>query len=128
MKVEATGLITYPDVSVVCGGQRFLDDEQDTLLNPIVLIEVLSPATEAYDRGKKFEHYRQINTFQEYLLVSQEAPRIEQFTRQPTGDWILKEAAGHNAALKLNSLDITLPLSEVFAKVQFEPGPLRSRL
>src|ERR1051325_195849 len=116
VKVEATGLITYPDVSVACGEQRFLDDEQDTLLNPIVLIEVLSPSTEAYDRGKKFEHCRQINTLQEYLLVSQEEARIEQFTRQPNGGWILKEATGSNAAIQLPSLGIALQLAEVFAK------------
>src|SRR5437763_1759978 len=86
VKVEATGLLTYPDVSVVCGEQRFLDDEQDVLLNPTVIIEVLSDSTEAYDRGKKFEHYRQIPSCKEYLLVSQKEPRIEQFIRQPNGE------------------------------------------
>jgi Uma2 family endonuclease len=127
IKVEATGLITYPDLSIVCGKQRFLDDEADTLLNPQVIIEVLSDSTEAYDRGKKFENYRQIPTCQEYLMVSQREPRIEQFIRQPNGEWSLKEAHGLEAKLKLQSLGIVLMLSEVFAKVQFSPTPLRIR-
>ena len=82
---------------------------------------------EAYDRGKKFEHYRQVPSCQEYLLVSQKEPRIEQFIRQPNGEWTLKEAAGMNAELRLPSLGIVLPLAEVFAKVQFTPGRLRSK-
>ena len=127
VKVEATGLFTYPDVSVVCGAQRFLDEGEDTLLNPIVVIEVLSDSTEAYDRGKKFEHYRQIPTCREYLLVSQKEPRIEQFIRQPNGEWTLKEAVGLNAKITLPSLGIGLALADVFAKVQFTPGRLRTR-
>jgi Uma2 family endonuclease len=127
IKVAATGLLTYPDISVVCGEQRFLDEEEDTLLNPGVLIEVLSDSTEAYDRGKKFEHYRQIPTCREYLLVSQKEPRIEQFVRQPNGEWTLKEAAGLDAEITLPSLGIVLRLAEVFAKVQFAPSGLRNR-
>src|SRR5438552_18197987 len=79
VKVEATGLFTYPDVSILCCEQRFLDQEQDTLLNPTVMIEVLSDSIEAYDRGKKFGQYRQIPTCRDYLLVSQNESRIEQF-------------------------------------------------
>jgi Uma2 family endonuclease len=126
VKVEATGLLTYPDVSVVCGEQRFLDEQEDTLLNPTVIIEVLSDSTEAYDRGKKFENYRQIPTCREYLLVSQKEPRIEQFIRQPNGEWTLKEAVGLAAEIRLPSLGIVLPLREVFAKVQFAPARLRA--
>ena len=127
IKVEATGLITYPDVSVVCGPQRFLDDEQDTLLNPTALIEVISDSTEAYDRGKKFEHYRRIPSCREVLLVRQREPRIEQFIRQPGGEWTLKEAAGLDARMELPSLSIVVPLAEVFANVEFTRGPLRTR-
>jgi len=127
VKIETTGLITYPDASVVCGGGRFLDAREDTLLNPIIIVEVLSDSTEAYDRGKKFEHYRQIPSCREYLLVNQKEPRIEQFIRHPSGEWILKEAVGLSAELKIHSLEIVLPLAEVFAKVRFSPGPLRSR-
>jgi Uma2 family endonuclease len=127
IKVEATGLITYPDVSIVCGEQRFLDNEEDTLLNPTVIIEVLSDSTEAYDRGKKFANYRQIPTCREYLLVSQREPRVEQFIRQPHGEWSLKEASGLKGEIKLPSLGIFLRLSEVFAKVEFTPARLRAR-
>lgn len=127
VKVEATGLFTYPDVTVVCGAQRFLDSEEDTLLNPVLIIEVLSDSTEAYDRGKKFEHYRQIPTCREYVLISQKEPRLEQFIRQPNREWTLKEAAGMAAEVKLASLGIVLALSEIFAKVRFTPGGLRNR-
>ncbi len=126
VKVEATGLLTYPDISVVCGDQRFLDEQEDTLLNPTIIIEVLSDSTEAYDRGKKFENYRQIPSCCEYLLVSQKEPRIEQFIRQPKGEWTLKEAAGLSAEINLPSLGMVLPLREVFAKVQFTPARLRA--
>lgn len=125
IKVEATGLLTYPDVSVVCGPQRFLDETEDTLLNPTLIVEVLSDSTEAYDRGRKFEHYRQIATCQEYLLVSQKEPRIEQFLRQPNGDWTLREFIGLGAELTLSSLGIVLRHAEVFAKVEFAPMRLR---
>ena len=127
VKVQTTGLFTYADVSVACGEQSFLDEGEDTLLNPMVVFEVLSDSTEAYDRGKKFEHYRQIPSCREYLLVSQTEPRIEQFIRQPNGEWILKEAAGMSAEIKLPSLGIVLPLAEVFAKVKFTPGRLRTK-
>jgi Uma2 family endonuclease len=127
VKIEGTGLYTYPDVSVVCGEQRFLDDEQDTLLNPTLIVEVLSDSTEAYDRGKKFEHYRQIPSCREYLLVSQKEPRIEQFIRQPDGEWILREATGLDAQIRAPSLGIILRLAEVFAKVTFTPTQLRTR-
>jgi len=127
VKVQTTGLFTYPDVSVACGEQSFLDAQEDTLLNPVVVFEVLSDSTEAYDRGKKFEHYRQIPSCREYLLVSQTEPRIEQFIRQSNGEWILKEAAGMSAEIKLPSLGIVLPLAEVFAKVKFTPGRLRTK-
>src|SRR2546426_11011230 len=93
IKIEATGLCTYPDLSVICGPLRFAEGTNDTVVNPTMVVEVLSDSTEAYDRGKKFEHYRQIPTLQAYLLVSQKEPRIEQFTRQPDGRWVLSDAA-----------------------------------
>ena len=126
IKIEATGLYTYPDLSVICGSLQFAQGTDDTVVNPALLVEVLSDSTEAYDRGKKFEHYRQIPTLQEYLLVSQKEPRIEQFIRQPDGRWLLSEAAGLDASLELPSLRITLSLAEVFAKVNFVRAPIRS--
>src|SRR5207237_9462577 len=101
VKVEATGLITYPDVTIVCGEQRLIGEPEYALANPTVLVEVLSDSTEAYDRGTKFEHYGQIASLREYLLVSQRKPRIEQYIRQEHGQWLLREAAGLNASLEL---------------------------
>jgi Uma2 family endonuclease len=126
IKIEATGLCTYPDLSVICGPLQFAPGTDDTVLNPTLLAEVLSDSTEGYDRGKKFEHYRQIPTFQEYLLVSQKEPRIEQFIRQSDGRWVLNEAAGLDAMLELPSLRISLSLAEVFAKVKFVPASIRA--
>ena len=128
IKIAATGLWTYPDLSVLCGPPEFVPGTNDTVLNPSLLVEVLSDSTEAYDRGTKFEHYRQIPTLREYLLVSQKAPRIEQFTRQPDGRWLLNEVAGLEAMLELPSLQITLSLAEVFARVDFVANPLRAVL
>ncbi len=126
LKVEATGLCTYPDLSVVCGPLRFADEQKDTLTNPTVIVEVLSESTEGYDRGNKFYHYRQIPTLREYLLVGQSSPRIEQFIRTKSGQWLMAEATGLEAALSLPSLKITLALGEIFARVEFAPRPIRT--
>jgi Uma2 family endonuclease len=123
VKIEATGLFTYPDVTVVCGPRNFF--KEDTLLNPSLIVEVLSDSTEAYDRGKKFEHYRQVPSLQEYLLISQQEPRIEQFIRKPDR-WEFCEAAGLSAHLDLPSLGVSLDLAEVFANVEFVPAPIRA--
>ncbi len=106
----------YPDIVVVCATPQFEDAHVDTLLNPTVLIEVLSPSTEAYDRGGKFAHYRKIPTLLEYLLVSQDQPSIERYLRQ--GDvWILTEAVELKATVPLDSINCVLSLSEVYDKV-----------
>ena len=106
----------YPDIVVVCGTPQFEDAFVDTLLNPTLLIEVLSPSTEAYDRGGKFSHYRKIATLREYLLVSQDQASIERYIRQ--GDvWILTEAVGLEASIPLESIDCILSLREVYDKV-----------
>ena len=106
----------YPDIAVVCGTPQFEDAHVDTLLNPTLLIEVLSPSTEAYDRGGKFAHYRKIATLREYLLVVQDQPGIERYERQ--GDvWILTEAEGLEASVPLKSIDCVLSLREVYDKV-----------
>ena len=125
LKIEATGLFTYPDLSVVCGELQYANDSDDTIVNPTLLVEVLSNSTEAYDRGKKFEHYQQIPALKEYILVSQNEPRIEQYIRQPGGDWLLRQAAGMDATLAIPSLEITISLAEIFANVKFVPTPIR---
>ncbi len=117
LKVQATSLITYPDVSIVCEEPQFVDDEFDTLLNPIVIIEVLSPSTERYDRGKKFQDYRQISSLQEYLIVAQDSSHIERYLRQEDGAWTLTDAVGLDTDLELPSIACTLALADVYAKV-----------
>jgi Uma2 family endonuclease len=125
IKVEETGLLTYPDASVICGEPEFVAETDDTVLNSTVIFEVLSDSTEAYDRGRKFENYQRIPTLREYLLVSQHEPRIEQFIRQENDDWLLRAASGLNAAIELASGGIQVRLAEVFLNVRF--GRLRLR-
>jgi Uma2 family endonuclease len=120
VKVEATGLYTYPDISVVCGEARFLPDVFDTLLNPVLIIEVLSPSTERYDRGKKFHHYQRLESLREYVLIAQDSPHIERFLRQDDGTWILTNVTGMDASLQLASVDAALALADVYEKVTFE--------
>jgi Uma2 family endonuclease len=123
VKVQADGLYTYPDVSVACGEEKFDDEQDDTLLNPTVIVEVLSDSREAYDRGKKFALYRQIPSLREYLLVSQHKPLIEQYVRQDNGQWLLQEVAGLESKLSLPSLGITIALADVYANLRFIPAP-----
>lgn len=120
-KVELTGLITYPDVSVICGELEYARGTDDTVINPTLLIEVLSETTEAYDRGRKFLNYQRIPSLREYLLVSQHEPRIEQFVRGEGGQWTWRVTEGMESATELPSLGISLPLSEVFDGVEFLP-------
>jgi Uma2 family endonuclease len=116
--VARTGLYTYPNVVVVCGERQFQDGEVDTLLDPTLVIEVLSPATEAYDRGKKFAHYRRLESLREYVLVTQNQVRVERYTRQ--GDeWLLSELSSLEDSLRLASIDCTISLREVYARVEF---------
>ena len=119
VRVKPTGLYTYPDVVVVCGDPEFLDSDVDTLLNPTLLIEVLSDSTEKDDRGTKFKSYRQLPSLREYILVSQSEPSIEQFTRRGDTYWELTETAGLDAQLVLSSLGLQIPLSEIYSKVVF---------
>jgi Uma2 family endonuclease len=127
LRVSPDGLYTYPDVIVICGEPKFADDRCDTLLNPALIVEVLSPPTEAYDRGFKSAQYRTVESLQEYALVSQAEPRVEVFRRQVGGHWLLSEAIGLEAVCHFESLDCAVPLSEIYAKVTFSPdGPLAS--
>jgi len=107
----------YPDLSVVCGEPQFGDDYLDNLLNPLVVIEVLSPSTEGYDHGEKFHHYRTIPSLREYLLIAQDAYRIEHFVRQGEQHWLLTVADGLAASIHLSSIDCTLRLADVYKKV-----------
>jgi Uma2 family endonuclease len=122
VSIEATGLYTYPDVSVVCGEPRFQDREVDTLLNPTVIVEVLSPSTEAYDRGDKFRHYRRIDSLREFVLISQDRMMVERYTRRGN-DWVLSDLTDPDQVLKLESIGCQIPLDRIYAKITFpEPG------
>ena len=120
VKVSATGLYPYPDVVVRCGTPEFEGSGRATLLNPTLIIEVLTPSTEAYDRGDKFRHYRAIPTLQEYVLISQNNPRIERYLRQNDNTWLFTDATGLDAELELPSIGCTLPLARVYKQVDFE--------
>jgi Uma2 family endonuclease len=125
LKVEMSGLYTYPDVSVVCGEMKFSAPEQDCLLNPTLLAEVLSESTEGYDRGTKFEHYRRIPSLQAYLLVSQHKPSVDLFLRGHAAAWVLSEAHSLESSIEIPPLNMALPLSELFSGVHFPPAELR---
>jgi Uma2 family endonuclease len=114
----ATGLYTYPDVVVVCGEPDFADSEFDTLLNPVILIEVLSPSTADYDRGKKFWHYQTIESLREYLLIAQDEIKIEHLIKHMDGGrWDVCEYNSPDAEIELASIEIILKVSEVYEKV-----------
>lgn len=113
--VGPTGLYTYPDIVVVGDEPRFADAELDTLLNPAVIAEVLSPSTEADDRGEKFAHYRRLVSLQEYVLVGQDRARVERFARRGA-EWVLTEFDGSDAVLRLDAIDCDVPLREIYAK------------
>lgn len=117
VKVGATGLYTYPDVVVVCGQPRFDDKYLDTLLNPVLIVEILSKTTSGYDRGEKFEHYRKIESFVEYLLISQERCYIEHFVRQLGNQWLLSESERLQDVVELASIACNLALADVYEKV-----------
>jgi Uma2 family endonuclease len=117
-----TGLYTYPDVVVACGEPVFQDDKRDTLVNPTMIVEVLSPTTESYDRGAKFAHYRRLETLQEYVLVAQDEVRVERYTRKGE-DWLLTEFTRPDDSLRLASIDCYVPLSEIYARIQLAGEP-----
>lgn len=117
VKVNAKGDYTYPDVIIVCGKPQMEDEHEDSLLNPTVIIEVLSPSTEKYDRGEKFRLYRGIPSLQEYLLISPDHCHIEHYRREAPFQWVLTETDEITATLTLLSVNCTFNLAEVYEKV-----------
>ncbi len=116
--VSPTGLYTYPDVMAVCGKPRFHDDDANTLLNPTMIVEVLSSTTESYDRGRKFGHYQRLDSLQEYVLVAQDEIRVERFTRRGD-DWVLSVFTSLDDMLRLASINCDVSLREIYDKVEF---------
>jgi Uma2 family endonuclease len=114
-------MYAYPDVSVVCGEPRLADERQDILLNPVVIFEVLSPSTEKYDRGVKFQHYRTVDSLKDYVLVDQDQFRIEHYSRETDNTWTLHDHQGLNDELKIASIGVSLSLSRIYDRVEL-PG------
>jgi Uma2 family endonuclease len=120
VRTSPTGLYTYPDVVAFCGEPQFLDEEVDTLLNPTLIVEVLSPSTREYDRGDKFEQYQTIESLREYVLVSQDEVLVEHFVRQGQ-EWVRSEIRDMTETLVLESIGCAVPLRQIYQKVKF-PG------
>ncbi len=121
VRIDEGRAYAYPDVTVVCGEPRFEDEKRDTLLNPMVIVEVLSRSTERFDRGRKFQGYRSLESLTEYLLIAQDVCRIEHYVRQPEGHWLLSEATGLEGEMLLPTIDCRLSFADVYDKVDLEP-------
>lgn len=125
VKVDATGLYTYPDVVVFCGKPVFEDGIHYSAVNPLVLAEVLSDSTEKYDRGEKFGHYRQLPSVQEFLVLAQDRVSVERYRRQTAGDpgsWLLTAVSDPAGTVDFESLGIAVPVAEIYASVEFPPA------
>ncbi len=111
----------YPDASIICGPIHLdpQDPQRHSVLNPRVIVEVLSTSTEAYDRGEKFTQYRQIESFEEYILISQDRPNFESFLRQPDGAWSIQACTGLQGIAKIRSLGIEIPMAEIYAGIEW---------
>jgi len=121
MRLKVTDSIhTYPDLQIVCGASELTDEARDTLLNPTVIFEILSPSTEGYDRGEKFRNYRQIDSLQAYVLVSQDQPLIEVFLRSDSNQWTFTEASGLEAIAQLVPVECELSLAQVYEQISFD--------
>lgn len=117
----STGLFTYPDATVVCGDPQFFNERQLELVNPRVIVEVLSPSTEGYDRGRKFDHYRSLASLAEYVLIAQDRPFVE-VRRRAEGDiWKMHFYTGLEGALRIECLGVELPLAVLYKGIVF-PG------
>lgn len=121
-KVLANGLYTYPDLVVVCGEGQYEDVQLDTLLDPILIVEVLSPSTAAYDRGEKFALYRELESLRTYVLISQDRPLVERFEREG-GHWVLHEVSGLDTTLDLPSSGARIALRDLYARVEWPDDP-----
>ena len=118
LRIEKSGLYTYPDITIVCGKTELLDNKFDTLKNPTVLIEVLSDSTEKYDRGQKFSFYREIPSLKEYILVSSKTMKIEKFKRLEDGNYLYIESNEHQP-FPIDSIDMNLNLEDVYNKIDW---------
>jgi len=116
------GMNTFPDVSVVCGDRQYYLGKDHVIINPLLIVEVLSPSTRDYDQGDKFRHYQTIDSLQEYLLVEPETPAIRLYTRRE-GFWEFREIVGLESTFTLQSVEVTLALTEIYALIEFQTKP-----
>lgn len=121
VEVDAERHYSFPDIVAVCGKFEFLDDQEDTLLNPTMLAEVLSDSTEGYDRGLKFENYWSVPSLQEYVVVSQHRPLVQRFLRQADNKWLLTNFESLSDVALFTSIDVAVPLAEIYLDVEFPP-------
>src|SRR5712692_3888089 len=123
IRTDPADLFSYPDITLVCGEPKFHDEHQDVMLNPTVIVEILSPATEAYDRGEKFARYRQVKSLSDYLLVSQDKPCLEHYVRQKgKKPWLYTVETEMSASIKIASIKCELKLADVYDLVEFPPA------
>ena len=115
IKVAPARLYTYADCSVICGELELFSDQKDVVLNPLLIVEVLSPSTEGYDRGKKFELYRTVPSFREYLIVHQDQRHVEHYSKQDDGSWILREQTGADGSVTIARLGVHIALADLYA-------------
>ena len=137
VRIDEITKYTYPDVVVVCKDEQneeqneeqkyeqYEDENKDVLLNPIVIVEILSDSTEAYDRGDKFLHYQLIDSFSEYILISQYACKVEKFSRQTDDTWIYSKYVNMEDIVHIESIECELPVSEIYRKVNFRQNHLK---
>jgi Uma2 family endonuclease len=118
VRVEQTNAFYYPDVTLICGEQKFFQGRRDVVENPVLLVEVLSDSTKEYDKNDKFFAYQNIESFMEYLLVSQDKHVIQQYIRQPDGNWKIKATFGIESTLYLESVDVAIPMRDVYDLVE----------
>ena len=120
VRVEQSNAFYYPDVTLVCGEQKFFGGRRDVIENPVLLVEVLSDSTKEYDKNDKFFAYQAIDSFREYLLVSQDKPVVQQYIRQPDGNWKIKATIGLDSSVYLGSVEVSLPMREIYDLVEID--------
>jgi Uma2 family endonuclease len=119
VRAAPSGLYTYPDLTVYCGDLRFAEGTNDTIVNPALLVEVLLPSSESHDRGLKWEQYRQIESLRDYVLVSQDRPRVEGYARQTQG-WLFTEFIGSDARCRFPGLGCEIDARQIYRGIQFD--------
>ncbi|MDY7005308.1 MAG: Uma2 family endonuclease [Cyanobacteriota bacterium] len=120
LSIPTKNMYTYPDVMLTTTPVVYVEGRRDTITNPQIIIEVLSRSTENYDRGQKFEYYRRVNSFQEYILIDQYRYYVEQFSKTEDGKWLLSEYEGDESVLSLSSVEFQISLSDIYENVEFE--------